>query len=248
MYNHEFKLILRKVDSSMESSGITVEILKYFPRKKQNVWQQRQISSNAEEHQKSRNLSKVLRTLRNPMPTTNTVIFLVGWFHTSRTLLNDMLKIDSSLGMRPNTSLNYRKTILFPPYENFGLLVIWCPDDQENFHFWFDACSTIKCFCLRHFCGNKPEAMGNIKLKIVVNQYWKNTFRVYSDCEEFNGRTRLTIAYSFEGEFRGQQFAYRKVWVPTSGKVNDNYRFDCFWLSIMWRNVEKVYSPDRIFF
>ena len=158
-----------------------------------------------------------------------------------------MLKIESSLWMRPNMRLNYRKSFLFPPYENFGLLVFLCRVDQDNFRFWLDACSTIKCFCLRYFSRSKPEAKGNIKLKIVENQYWKNTFRVYSDCEEFNGRTRLTIAYSFEGEFRGQQFAYRKVWVPTSGKVNDNYRFDCFWLSREWRLVEKGFSADRTY-
>ena len=178
------------------------------------------------------------------MPTTNTIVFMVDWFHTSRTLSNEMLKIESSLWMRPNMRLNYRKSLLFPPYENFGLLVFWCPDDQENFHLWFDACSTIKCFCLRHFGRCKPETMRSMMLNIVVNQYWKkNTFSFYSDSEEFNNRTLLTIAYSFEGEFGrpNQPFAYRKNWVPTSGIINDKSRFECSWLSRKWRFVRKKF-------
>ena len=169
--------------------------------------------------------------------------------YTSRTLPKEMLMDKSSLWLWQSMSLKIKKTILLQSYGILGLLAIWCQDDQESFQIWFDSCFTSKCFHLRHSCRNKSVATGNVKLNIVVTKWWKH-FVLYSDCEQFDIGILLIKAKSVKWEVGrpNKAFVYGKVWFPISRKINNNTRFECSWISRIWRNVEKPYSPDRTFF
>ena len=151
--------------------------------------------------------------------------------------------------MRQNMSMKIGKTNLLQPFENLGLLVIWCQGDQENFQFWLNSCFTSKCFHLRLSCRNKSVVTWNVKLNIVVTKRWKH-FVLYSDCEHFDIGILLTKAKSVKWEVGrpNKAFVYGKFWFPILGKFNENTKFECSYLTIMWRNVEKSYSPDRFFF
>ena len=151
------------------------------------------MTPNVEESMNCGRFFEIFRTLGILMPTTSTIKFSVDWFRTSNTLPNKMLMDKSSLCMLPNMSVNNGNKIFLPPHGNFEILAIWCPNYQECFQFWFDACSSSNCSPLGHSCRNKSGVMGNLKLNIVVNKYWKHVL-FYSDCEQFNTRTLLTKA------------------------------------------------------
>ena len=127
----------------------------------------------------------------------------------------------------------------------FGLSGVW-------YYIQKDRCSDqnlLNYFHLRHSCRNKSVATGNVKLNIVVTKWWKH-FVLYSDCEQFDIGILLIKAKSVKWEVGrpNKAFVYGKVWFPISRKTNNNTRFECSWISRIWRNVEKPYSPDRTFF
>ena len=155
-------------------------------------------------------------------------------------LSNEMSMDKSRLWMQQNMNLNIDNTKSLPPFGIFALLVLWCQDEQERFQLWFESCSTSKSFRWRHSCRKESALAANLKLNIIENKFWKH-FVFYSDCEQFDIATLLTKTKGFKWETERpiKAFAYGKVWVPTSGEIKDNTRFECSWLSRIWRNVEK---------